>query len=253
MEFYEAVLLIAAAFVAGSINAVAGGGTLITFPALVAVGYSAKVSNVTNTIAVWPGTVGGSFAYRDELGRQRRRVAVLAAPSLLGALAGSALLLSTPGDTFENIVPFLILFAAGMMFFQEPLSSFAARHKLASQGDHHVPLVLMIAVFLTGIYGAYFGAAYGIITLALFAILLPDDIQHSNALKGLLAGMVNGLAVVYFALFGPVEWAPGLLMGAGSLAGGFLGVGIARRLGAVWLRRVVVVYGVLVAIVMLVT
>jgi uncharacterized membrane protein YfcA len=253
MEFYEAMLLIAAAFVAGSINAVAGGGTLITFPSLVAVGYSAKVSNVTNTIAVWPGTVGGSYAYRSELGRQRRRVAVLAAPSLLGALAGSALLLSTPGDTFEDIVPFLILFAAGTMFFQEQLSAFAAHHKLVSQGEHHEPAVLLLAVFLTGVYGAYFGAAYGIITLALFAILLPDDIQHSNALKGLLAMLVNGLAVVYFALFGPVEWAPGLLMGAGSLAGGFLGVGIARRLGPVWLRRAVVAYGVVVAVVMLVT
>lgn len=253
MELYEAAGLVAAAFVAGSINAVAGGGTLITFPALVAAGYSAKVSNVTNTIAVWPGTVGGSIAYRYELNRQRRRVLTLAAPSLLGALAGSALLLSTPGDTFEVIVPFLILFAAAMMHFQEPLSAFAARHKLGSQGDQHVPLLLLGSVFLTGVYGAYFGAAYGIITLALFAILLPDDIQHSNALKGLLAGMVNGLAVVYFALFGPVEWAPGLLMGAGSLAGGYLGVGIARRLGATWLRRIVVAYGVVVAAVLLVT
>jgi len=253
MDPLEAVGLVCAAFIAGSINAVAGGGTLITFPALVAAGYPAKVANVTNTIAVWPGTVGGSYAYRHELNRQRRRVTVLAVPSLLGALAGSVLLLSTPGDTFEVIVPFLIFFAAGMMYFQEPLSAFAARHKLVSQGDHHIPVLLLIAVFLTGIYGAYFGAAFGIITLALFAILLPDDIQNSNALKGLLGGLVNGLAVVYFALFGPVEWAPGLLMGVGSLSGGFLGVGVARRLGPVWLRRAVVTYGVVVAIVLLVT
>ena len=173
-------------------------------------------------------------------------------PALLGATAGSALLLSTPGDTFKSIVPFLILFAAGLMYFQEPLSRFAERHKLVSQGEHHVPPPLLAAVFLGGIYGAYFGAALGIILLALFAILLPDDIQHSNALKGVIASMVNGLAVVYFALFGPVQWVPGLLMGVGSLSGGFLGVGIARRLGPTWLRRVVVVYGVFVAIVLLV-
>jgi uncharacterized membrane protein YfcA len=170
LSVLEAIALVAAAFVAGSINAVAGGGTLITFPTLVAVGYPAKTANVTNTIAVWPGTLGGSLAYRYELGQQQRRVAILAVPSLLGGLAGSALLLSTPGDTFEDIVPFLILFAAGLMLFQERLSLIAASRNLASQGADHVPLFLVLIVFLGAIYGAYFGAGLGIILLACFAI-----------------------------------------------------------------------------------
>ena len=253
MDILEALFLATAAFAAGSINAVAGGGTLITFPALVAAGYPAKVSNVTNTIAVWPGTVGGSLAYRYELGQQQTRVALLAIPALLGGLAGSALLLATPGDTFADIVPFLILFAAGLMLFQERLSLIAASRNISSRGGDHVPPALILVVFLGAIYGAYFGAGLGIILLASFAILLPDDLQYSNALKGVIALLVNGLAAVYFALFGPVEWAPGLLMGVAALAGGYLGVGIARRLGPVWLRRVVVAYGVVVAVVMLVT
>src|SRR3989304_4536895 len=121
MDILEASGLLAGAFAAGAINAVAGGGSLVSFPALLAVGYPAKAANVTNTVALWPGYLGGSLAYRPELRRQRRRVVLLLAPSILGALAGSAILLSTPSDTFETIVPFLILFAAAPPVFQDRL------------------------------------------------------------------------------------------------------------------------------------
>ena len=135
------------------------------------------------------------------------------------------ILLSTPQSAFDVIVPFLILFACALMAFQDRLAAFAQTHRLASRGAGHVPLPLLASTFVLAIYGAYFGAGLGILTLAFLSILLPDDIQHSNALKGMLSLIINAIAVVYFALFGPVEWAPAAVMAAGAMAGGYLGVG----------------------------
>lgn len=243
MDPPEIAGLLAAAVAAGGINAVAGGGSLVSFPSLVAAGYAAKTANVTNTVALWPGYLGGSLAYRGELRRQRRRVVLLSAPAVLGAVVGSAVLLSTPGRAFEAVVPFLVLFASGLMAFQERLAAFAQAHQLNSRSDDHVPWPLHAGMFVLAVYGAYFGAGLGILTMAALAILLPDDIQHSNALKGILSLIINAVAVVYFALFGPVEWGPAALMAGGALAGGYLGVGVARRLGPLWLRRAVIAFG----------
>jgi hypothetical protein len=252
MDPLEVLGLAAAAFVAGAINAVAGGGSLVSFPALLAAGYGSKTANVTNTVALWPGYVGGSLGYRGELRRQRRRVLAMLAPSVGGALAGSVILLSTPESAFEAIVPFLILFACAVMAFQDRLSLLAQEHRLASSGGDHIPIPLYIATFLLAVYGAYFGAGLGILALAMLGIFLPDDIQHSNALKGMFSLLVNAVAVMYFAPFGPVRWLPVAIMAAGSLAGGYLGVGVARKLGKRWLRLSVISYGVLVAVVLLV-
>jgi len=252
MGVVEYIGLAAAAFVAGAINAVAGGGSLISFPALLAAGFASKTANVTNTVALWPGYAGGSYGYRTELSRQRRRFLYLAGPAILGALVGSVVLLATPGSAFDVIVPFLILFACTMMAFQDQLSRWAQAHRLASRDDEHIPLALLLSTFVSAIYGAYFGAALGIITLAFLAILLPDDIQHSNALKGLLSLLINAVAVVYFALFGPVRWLPVAVMAVGAVAGGYLGVGVARRLGRQWLRLVVIGYGLVVVVVLFV-
>jgi uncharacterized membrane protein YfcA len=249
----EVIALAAAGFGAGAVNAVAGGGTLISFPALVAAGYPAKVANVTNTIAVWPGYVGGCVGYRRELSGQRRRAALLAIPSVAGALAGAALLLATSEDAFEAIAPVLILVSAALLAFQSRLTDFATHHRLASQGGDHLPVALFGTLFVSGIYGAYFGAGLGIINFAVLMILLPDDIQHSNALKTLLSLAVNGVAALTFAFFGPVEWAPGLLMGAAALFGGYIGAGIARALGPVWLKRAVIAFAVVFAIAMFLT
>jgi hypothetical protein len=251
MDILEATGLVAAAFAAGAINAVAGGGSLISFPALLAAGYPSKAANVTNTVALWPGYLGGSYGYRGELRRQRSRIIALLAPSVAGALAGSVILLATPESVFDAFVPFLILFACGVMAAQDPLARFAQAHQIASRGGDHVPLSLHALVFLMSVYGAYFGAGLGILLLAFLSILLPDDIQHSNALKGLLSALINAVAVAYFVLFGPVRWAPMLVMAVGALAGGYFGVGIARRLGKRWLRISVISYGVLVALVLL--
>jgi len=247
MSIVEIAGLLVAAFAAGAINAVAGGGSLVSFPALVAAGYVSKTANVTNSVALWPGYASGSFGYRDELGRQRSRVSRLLTPSVLGALAGSVILLSTPQRAFDVIVPFLILFACALMAAQDWLAAFAAHHHIASQAQDHVPLLLHLAVFALAVYGAYFGAGLGILTLAVLGILLPDDIQHSNALKGMLSLVINAIAVVYFAFFGPVRWGPAAIMAVGALAGGYLGVGVARRLGRRWLRIAVIGYGLVVA------
>jgi uncharacterized membrane protein YfcA len=160
------------------------------------------------------------------------------------------ILLATPQSAFDIVVPFLILFACVLMAFQDPLADFALRHRIGSPDGAQIPAPLFATMFLLAVYGAYFGAALGILTLAVLAILLPDDIHHSNALKGMLALLINGVAVVWFALFGPVRWGPAAVMAVGAVAGGYLGVGIARRLGRVWLRVAIISYGLVVVVVL---
>ncbi len=251
MELLEIAGLAAAAFVGGAINAVAGGGSLISFPALLAAGYPSKAANVTNSVALWPGYAAGSFGYRSELRTQGTRVKALVAPSVLGAIAGSAILLSTPQSTFDVIVPFLILFACALMAAQDWLGGFAATRRLAARHLEHVPASAHLSIFVLAIYGAYFGAGLGILTLAVLGLLLPDDIQRSNALKGMLSLIINGAGAIYFVAFGPVEWGPAAVMAVGAIAGGYLGVGVARRLGRKWLRIAVIAYGLVVAGVLL--
>jgi len=251
MELGEALGLVVAAAGASVVNAVAGGGSLISFPALLIAGYPAKTANVTNTIAIWPGTVGGSLGYRKELSGQRIRLLTLLVPSIGGAIAGSAILLSTPESAFDAVVPFLIIFACAVMAFQDRLSRFPAGH--TAGGDRGAPLALQLVIFLTAIYGAYFGAGFGIITLAMLGVLISDNIQNLNALKGMLSSIVNAIAFVYFAFFGPVEWGPAFVMMGGALAGGYLGAIVARRLPRNAIRILVVVYGLVIAGVLLAT
>ncbi len=252
MDWLEALGLVAAALFAGAVNAVAGGGSLISFPALVAAGYPAKTANVTNTVALWPGYLGGSLGYREELGNQRRRIVRLVVPSILGALAGSAILLSTSESAFEYIVPFLILFATGLTAFQGRLTELAERHRMSARSAEHVPVLLLGGVFLFAVYGAYFGAGLGILTFSVLSVLVPDDLQRLNALKGILSLLINAVAVFYFAAFGPVEWTPAALMAVGALAGGYMGAGVARRLGQDRLRAAVVLFGAAIAVILFV-
>jgi uncharacterized protein len=251
MDPAQLVFLAAAAFAAGAVNAVAGGGSLISFPALVAAGYPAKTANVTNTVALWPGYLSGTLAYRRELDGQRKRATAMLIPSMTGALGGSIILLWTPEATFSAIVPYLILFACALMAFQRPLSNFTTSHRLGARDAEHVPASLYIGVFFMSIYGAYFGAGLGIMLLAVLAVLLPDDLHRCNALKGLLSFVINAVAVAYFAFFGPVQWLPAVVMAVGAVGGGYLGVGAVRRVPAGWLRTGVVCYGVFVAAYML--
>lgn len=247
MTVLEAIGLACAAFAAGGINAVAGGGSLVSFPALLAAGYPAKAANVTNTVALWPGHVGGSLGYRDLLVPQRRTVVALSTSSILGAIAGSAILLATPESAFEAIVPFLILFAVLLLTLQTRIAVFVATRRQPGDASGRVPVALHAAVFGLAVYGAYFGAGLGILTLAVLGIVLPDDLQRSNALKGVLSLLINAVAVIYFAAFGPVEWLPAIVMAAAALAGGYLGVHVARRLSSQVLRAAVVLFGLVVA------
>lgn len=251
MDLQTAALLFVAAFLAGAVNSVAGGGTLISFPGLLAAGYSPKVANVTNTVAVVPGFLGGSFAYRQEVRRQPDNIKLVVPPALLGALTGSIILLSTPESAFEAIVPFLIYGACFTLAFQDRIGAYFRRG--VQRPDAHVDTWrLRIAIFCVTIYGGYFGAAMGIIVMAALGVFLPDDIQRSNALKGIIALGVNGLAAAYFATFGDVAWEAAAVMAVATLFGGFAGARVAMKLKKETLRLGIISYGTIAATILLV-
>jgi uncharacterized membrane protein YfcA len=237
------VLLAAAGFAAGAVNAVAGGGSLISFPALLAAGYPSVTANVTNQVAVLPGYVGGSVGYRDELRGQGRRALGLSATSVVGALIGAILLVAAPAAVFDRIVPYLVLFACALLAAQPAIS-----HRVRPAGGAHGGVRLHAMTLAGSIYGGYFGAGLGIMLLAVLAIGLGDSLQRLNALKGLLSLVVGAVAVAFFALVAPIAWVAGLVMAASSYAGGLAGVRVARRLSAPLLRAVVVAFGVLVGV-----
>jgi uncharacterized membrane protein YfcA len=250
VDLGTAALLAAAGFAAGAVNAVAGGGSLISFPALLGAGYGSVTANVTNAIAVLPGYLGGSLAYRRELSDQRERIVALSATSAVGAVLGAVILIISPADVFEAIVPFLILGSCALLAAQPWLSSKISPP--AEGAAAHRSLGLHAGVFLAAVYGGYFGAGLGILLLAVLGLTLSDTLQRLNALKGLLSLVVGVAAAVYFAFAGPIEWGAGAIMAVASLAGGQVGVAIARRLDANVLRAVIVVFGVAVAVVLLV-
>lgn len=239
----EWVLLAAAGFAAGVVNAVAGGGSLISFPALLAIGFPPVTANVTNLIAVLPGYAGGSLAYRDELRGQGGRVRVLGGLSAAGAAGGTALLLAGPADVFEALAPWLILVACAAL---------AARPLVVTGGRRRSAVPFYALVGIGAIYGGYFGAGLGIMLLAILGAFLPDDLQRLNALKGLLSLVVAVVSALVVAVFGPVAWGAAGVMAAASLVGGHVGVGVARRLDERVLRWAIVVYGVGVAVALLV-
>lgn len=247
-------MLAAAALVAGAVNAVAGGGSLISFPALLAAGYPAVVANVTNTVALSPGYLGGTFGYRRELAGQRRRALTLGLVSVTGALLGAWLLLVSSPKLFERIVPFLILLACGLLAAQAPLSRLLGRRPAgrdapgAARTARRHGAVLLAAQFLAAAYGAYFGAGLGIMMLAILGIFVADSLQRLNALKGLLSLVINLVGALYFALFADVVWVAVAVMAAASLLGGQAGVLLARRLNDQALRWLVIAFGVVVGV-----
>jgi uncharacterized membrane protein YfcA len=238
----ECVAVLAAGVFAGAINTVVGSGTLVTFPVLLAVGYGPLTANVTNTLGLVPGSVSGAIGYRAELAGQRRRIVALGSASLLGGIAGAVLLLSLPSEAFEAIVPVLIAVALVLVIVQPRLARALAARR-AEVRPHGGP-PLWGGVFGTGIYGGYFGAAQGVILLALMGIAIPEDMQRLNALKNVLAAVVNGVSAVVFLFFATVAWLPALLLAVGSAAGGQLGAQIGRRLSPAVLRGVIVVVGI---------
>jgi uncharacterized membrane protein YfcA len=245
LEPAQLLLLAAAALLAGAVNAVAGGGSLLSFPALLAVGYPAITANVTNSVALTPGYFGGTLGYRRELTGQRRRILALGATSAVGAVVGAFLLLVSSPELFERIVPFLIFLACGLLAAQTRLARLVQVRR-AGAGRHTGPL--FAAQFLAAVYGAYFGAGVGIMMLAILGIFLTDSLQRLNALKGLLSLLISVVAAVYFALLADVSWVAVAVMAVASLLGGQLGVLLARRLNDQVLRWLVIAFGVAVGV-----
>jgi uncharacterized protein len=236
----EVVAVVLAGVAAGTINTVVGSGTLITFPVLLAVGFSPLVANVSNTIGLVPGSVSGAIGYRRELAGQRGRALRLGVAALLGGTTGAVLLLVLPASAFKAIVPAFIALALVLVVLQPRLSRWVA----ARRGEvvEHRRLAAA-ATYLTGIYGGYFGAAQGILLLGMLGVIVPEPLQRLNALKNVFAGLVNLVAGVVLVFEAPVAWDAALLVAAGSVVGGVLGSRYGRRLSPAALRGVVVVVG----------
>jgi uncharacterized membrane protein YfcA len=243
LDFAHAAIAFSASFLAGAINSVAGGGTLVSFPTLIWLGLDSVTANATSTVAIWPGTVGSAWGYRRELRSAEGRFLALIVPSLVGGLVGALLLRSTPTSTFDRLVPFLILFATLLFVVQEPIQRVL---KTGSVEARHSTGWLIGGMFFqlgVGLYGGYFGAGIGILMLAALSILGLKDIHEMNSLKVVFGGSVNGIAAVYFIWARMVYWPYVVLMAVAAILGGFLGAGAARRVGRTWVRRIVILVG----------
>jgi uncharacterized membrane protein YfcA len=242
LDFPHAAVAFAAAFVAGAINSVAGGGTLVSFPALIWLGLGSVTANATSTVAIWPGTVGSAWGYRRELRGAEPRFLALIAPSLAGGLLGAWLLNHTPASTFDRLVPYLILFATLLFMAQEPIQRMLgtgdARHKSTAWF-----VGAMLFQLTVGLYGGYFGAGIGILMLAALSIMGLSDIHEMNSLKVVFGGSVNGIAAAYFIWARMVDWRYVVLMAVAAVAGGYGGAGVARKLGRTAVRRIVIAIG----------
>jgi uncharacterized membrane protein YfcA len=306
----QALVLAVAGAAAGAVNAVAGGGSLISFPALLGVGLGSVPANVTNTVALWPGYLGGALGYRGELAAMRERLLPFLAISVIGGTAGAVLLLSTPVSIFSFLVPWLVLTGTALFAFQPLLArrvratrvvaanqpaekdvreqqvaglqvagqqvagqqvagqqvagqqvagqqvagqqvagQQVAGQQVAGQqvGERHPSTLVTAGVLLTSVYGAYFGAGLGVMLLAVLGIFRRGELQEFNALKNSLSLSINTVALIAFALFGPVDWIAVLIMALASLVGGYGGALLARRLPPVLMRTFVIVFGLLVS------
>ncbi len=248
MSPVAAIAVLAAGFVAGTVNTIVGSGSLVTFPTLLAVGYPSVLANVTNTVGLVPGSVGGAVGYRTELAGQRRRCVCFGCCSALGALTGGIVLLSLPGQVFATVVPVLILLACVLIALQPRLrrpagSGSPSRRRLVSG---------LVGCYLAGVYGGYFGAAQGVILVALLGVVLDERLQRINALKNVLAAVVNGVAAALFVCVTDIAWLPAGLIALGSVVGALVGARLGRRIPDGVLRVTVVVVGTAVSIILFV-
>jgi uncharacterized membrane protein YfcA len=248
--WWHAALIFVAGVGAGTINTVVGSGTLITFPTLVALGVPPVTANVSNTVGVFPGSLVGAWGYRRELTGQRDRAIKLLVASTVGAAIGALLLLTLPADAFNAIVPVLIILAILLVLFGKRLTVLAARHGHEPRAT--VTPLLWVLVLGTGVYGGYFGAAQGVLLMGLFGLLLAEPIQRQNALKNLLAGMVNVVAAVVFVASAHIDWTAAGLIALGSVIGGLIGAKVGRKLSPPVLRAVIVVVGLIAVVKLLV-
>ena len=241
----EIAAIAAAGMAAGAINTLVGSGTLITFPVLLAFGYSPVTANVSNTVGLVFGSVSGAWGYRAELAGQRSRLIRLGSASLIGGLVGGVLLLVLPSSAFDTIVPILIGLGVVLVLLGPRISARVAARAEARGGlPHHGAAWVWPAVGGAGVYGGYFGAAQGVLLMAILGIGVDDTLQRHNATKNVLAAIVNGVAAVLFVVVADVDWRAAALVAVGSVVGGQLGATVGRRLSPNLLRAVIVVVGV---------
>jgi uncharacterized membrane protein YfcA len=244
------VIIVAVGFVAGTVNTIVGSGSLLTFPTLLGLGYPAVLANVSNTVGLISGSVSGAIGYRRELKGQLRRILVLMPAVLVGTITGAILLLALPGSAFRRVVPILILFAVVLVIVQPTVTRRRAERGVRSE---HPGPALHVGTTLISVYGGYFGAAQGVMLLALFGISLDDDMQRLNAAKNVVAAVINAVGAVFFIASTDIAWKVAGLLFIGSTFGGQLGATIGRRLPAAVLRTTIVLVGTGVAIKLLVT
>ena len=248
MSGLEFVLVGLASVAGGAVNALAGGGTLITFPILVALGIPAVASNVTNTVATCPGYLGGAIAQLKDLRGNKKRLYLLAPASMLGGVFGGVLLLNTGEDLFRSMVPFLILLAAGLLALQEPLHAWIVRREGNSRSSKAHETLIVVPVALAAVYGGYFGGGLSVIVIAVLGLVLDDSLTRLNALKQILSFSINTAAAVFFLFSGRVVWSVALVMALSSLMGGVLGGRLAGWIRPVVLHWIVVSAGVVIAV-----
>jgi uncharacterized protein len=251
MPFVHAAALFLAAFFAGVVNSIAGGGTLLTFPVLIWLGLDPKVANATSTVALWPGLFGGLFGYRREMNDSSVILIRLGAISVIGGGLGAWLLIVTPSPTFARLVPFLILFATILFMIQGPVNRWLRVPASSGQSTAMWWLGAMGFQFFSAMYGGYFGAGNGILMLAAMGLLGLHDIHRANGIKNFLGVCINSVAVVAFSIMHLVSWPRSLLMAIAAALGGYFGARTARRAGRVFIRRAIVVIGFAITIVML--
>jgi uncharacterized membrane protein YfcA len=244
------ILLFVAALAGGTLNSVAGGGSFLSFPALIVSGVPAIPANATSTVALWPGAAASVGAYRREFAKVNRRLVItLTVCSVIGGVAGAELLLHTPAKTFTTLIPFLLLLATMLFAFGKPLTAWWKRgHPSASTLSNRSLAGMAAAQLVIALYGGYFGGGIGILMLATLGLMGMQNIHEMNAVKTLLAACINGVAVVTFVLAGAVVWGPALVMIAGSLVGGYGGAAFARRLDPRVVRWFVIAVGVVMTV-----
>ncbi|MEV6579273.1 sulfite exporter TauE/SafE family protein [Streptomyces sp. NPDC051582] len=248
MSPWESLAVFAAGIGAGTINTIVGSGTLITFPVLLATGLPPVTANVSNTLGLVPGSISGAIGYRKELQGQRGRIMRLGAVALVGGLAGAILLLTLPSDSFDTIVPILIGLALVLVVLQPRLAAALRRRQEAAgtgPADPDGGPALLTGMLLASAYGGYFGAAQGVLYVGLMGLLLREDLQRINAVKNVLAALVNGIAAVFFLFVAEFDWTAVLLIAIGSTLGGQIGAKVGRRLSPTVLRGIIVVVGLL--------
>jgi uncharacterized protein len=248
MPILHELLILLAALVAGFINAIAGGGTLVSFPTLLAIGIPPVVANVTNTIALVPGTIGGMWSQRKDFRSQYKRLIRLLPVSIVGGIVGGLLLLNTGENAFRSLIPYLILAATLILGFQVQIKNWVVSRIGHAHTEHHNPVIMFSLVFVAAIYGGYFGAGMGVILMAVLGLVTDDSLTRLNFLKQALGFAINLSAAIYFAFSGKVDWMIAFIMIFGSLTGGLIGGRLAGKIKPEILRWIVVSAGLIAAI-----